>query len=193
MHKTQNIFWQNVFKYWILLCRSQTVESNSEIMLSNILYNFHISHQPLYLPKWHKNGIHLIGDIVKTNGELFTFQEIKSIHNLNDNVFNYNRVRLCVHKFLKNMKKLEFLLFQDHPYHYISRHWLQLNKVVKASIKFLSENLALTAFPTVSQNGENYSEIITLTPFGITCIKHVLRLPQILQSYGSSIKFCITF
>ena len=54
MHKTQNTFWQNVFKYWILLCRSQTVESNSEIMLSNIWYNFHISHQPLYLPKWHK-------------------------------------------------------------------------------------------------------------------------------------------
>ena len=136
-------------------------------MLSNTWYNFHISHQPLYLPKWHKKGIHLIGDIVKTNGELFTFQEIKSIHNLNDNVFYYNRVRLCVNKFLKNMKKVGIFTFQRPPLPLHLKTLVTTKQGCQGFYKFLSENLARTAFPTVSQNGENYSEIITLTPFGI--------------------------
>ena len=48
---------------------------------------------------------------MKTNGELFTFQEIKSTCNLYDNVFNYNRVRLGVDKFLKKILKSWNLYF----------------------------------------------------------------------------------
>ena len=55
-----------------------------------------------FFPDWFKQGIHLIGDITNTNGELLKLEDINLKFNTNVNILNYYTVYQSVKKFIAN-------------------------------------------------------------------------------------------
>ena len=64
LRKMTNPFWNTVFQIWIHFCRKNTPEKVSDVVYSAIWYNNQISKELLFLLKWHKNGIHVVGDVL---------------------------------------------------------------------------------------------------------------------------------
>ena len=72
-----NPFWKTVFSYFKDFCRNVNVCSRQDILSSSLWFNSHIGTEHLFFPDWFKHGIYSIGDIVHTNGNILSLQEIK--------------------------------------------------------------------------------------------------------------------
>ena len=71
-----NSFWIDVFQSWIKYNEKLAVDDEF-ILKSPIFYNKNIliGGQIIYYYKWFKNGVRFINDLVKDNGEFFSYQD----------------------------------------------------------------------------------------------------------------------
>ena len=72
IEKITNLFWKKVFTQWVKFCAIQIPQNVTEVLSSPIWYNKQISKEVLFLTKWHKSGIDVVGDILKQNGSVMT-------------------------------------------------------------------------------------------------------------------------
>ena len=103
--RKMKIFWQNVFKYWRLLCKNQPMNSNSDILQSRLWFKTQISLEPFYYLSWAKKQILFVGDLVKPNGKIMKPSEIENIYRLKVNSFYHYRVKSLINIFMKKYKK----------------------------------------------------------------------------------------
>ena len=101
----QNLFWISVFKSWKTFCQRNIPSNNTEIAQSCLWYNSLLSDTLLYFPNWHRKGINFVGDILKTNGNIMTREEMEDIYHFPINFLNYYKVCHSVIKFIQTFKK----------------------------------------------------------------------------------------
>ena len=65
IQRTQNPFWNQIFKYWKDYANKQTPSNNLEIMQTPLWFNSQISKYTLYLTTCYNKGINMIGDIME--------------------------------------------------------------------------------------------------------------------------------
>ena len=94
------------------------------------------SKELLYLPKWHKNGIHVVGDVLDKDGEIFTKDHLQKLFNIDLLDFDYYRVKSLIQKF-KNKVKFEKPIYFHRPY--IPAHVKILFNQVKGSRVFYQQ------------------------------------------------------
>ena len=97
---TGNQFWNKTFVYWSDFCFKTKPSSNLEISQSCLWYNRRISKYPLYYPAWHRRGIELVGDIIKSEGNVLSHEELNRKYNFQCNIIEYQRIKLLVKTFV---------------------------------------------------------------------------------------------
>ena len=113
-HKTNNMFWINVFDAWSTLLNFQEVQSITDLLTSPLWYNPKLSDN-MFLPIWSNKGINIVLDVVNKQGFPMKMNEIKSVYFFqNINPLHYLRVQQTVKRFLKN--KMGNTCKVDRPY-----------------------------------------------------------------------------
>ena len=113
--KTKNLFWNHVFSQWVKFCAIQIPQNVTELLNSSIWYNKQISKEVLFLTKWHKNRIDVIGDVVKKNGTVMSVEELRKLYRIDINMFDYIRVKGLLNNFIKKSNIKPPFVFQK-PY-----------------------------------------------------------------------------
>ena len=99
-----------------------------EITQYSLWYNSEISEEKLYFPKWFKNGIHLVGDIIDSNGDILTLESMRERFHFNPNILDYYRMKKLLKTFVNNHRK-ELPLSCSRPF--IPLHLQVLHKGLK--------------------------------------------------------------
>ena len=96
-----NPFWKDIFQNWILMCTSNTVSCNQDILHSSLWFNNQISVNKLFFPDWFANTISTVADIVDSAGKVMDIESLKIKYHIRINIFNYYTIKKLVNKFLE--------------------------------------------------------------------------------------------
>ena len=98
-----NSFWIDVFQSWIKYNEKLAVDDEF-ILKSPIFYNKNIliGGQIIYYYKWFKNGVRFINDLVKDNGEFFSYQDFLERARVQTSFLQYvgtiQAIKTCIKK-----------------------------------------------------------------------------------------------
>ena len=114
-----NPFWKAVFTYFNQFGQQIKVSTNVDISCTNIWLNKPLGTENIYFADWFKNGIHVVGDILKQDGQILTCEEIKTKFRFSPNYLNYFTVRGLVKKFMdQNLTSNRFDFYRPYiPFH----------------------------------------------------------------------------
>ena len=73
-------------------------------MPSCLWYNNQLSDTSLFIDKWFKSGINLVGDIVDSDGVVISLAILQKQYKITINFLDYNRVKLLVKAFINKHK-----------------------------------------------------------------------------------------
>ena len=100
--KTKNLFWKSTFQAYTDYCKKYKPLSITHKLQSPIWYNPEISIETLHQPIWYSKGISKVGDILDTNYEILTTDEIKRKFKIKKIDFlTYHRIKTLVKTFLQ--------------------------------------------------------------------------------------------
>ena len=99
-----NPFWKDIFQNWILMCTSNTVSCNQDILHSSLWFNNQISVNKLFFPDWFVNAISTVADIGSA-GNIMDIESLKIKYHIRINILNYYTIKKLVNKFLESIKK----------------------------------------------------------------------------------------
>ena len=103
--KIQNKFWHDTLLSWTYMCKRIKPKNFLELCQLPIWYNPLISKYPLFLPDLNKRGINLVGDILNSNGQIITREELMNKTNLITlNPLNYLRLKVGIQTLLNSME-----------------------------------------------------------------------------------------
>ena len=74
-------------------------------MQSCLWYNNQLSDTTLFIDKWFKSDINLVGDIVDSNGVVISLAILQKQYKITINFLDYYRVKLLVKAFIKKKHK----------------------------------------------------------------------------------------
>ena len=95
--KIQNKFWRDALLSWTNMCKRIEPKNFLELCQLPIWYNPLISKHPLFLPELNNKGINLIGDVIDSNGQIFTRDELINRTRLTTiNPLNYLRLKIGI-------------------------------------------------------------------------------------------------
>ena len=94
-----NPFWKEVLYSWQKLICNIKIE-NSGILTIPLWQNPSISSEPLFYPHWFNAGICVPLDLIKSDGNILTLDEVAEKYGVNTNFLEYLRVKLCLKTFL---------------------------------------------------------------------------------------------
>ena len=121
------------------------------------------NHTCFFYKDWYRKGVRIVNDLVKENGEFYSFEEFERKYNINTNFLKYHRFISCLKKYSEkfdrdNVSKIE--------YPYILRNIEVFSKSKKYAI--LSNNHFR---PTSKQ------KLMTMFEFTENDIKQIDKLP----------------
>ena len=90
--KTKNKFWVDVFKSHIKVSAKQEPTKIEHFQTSPLFHNdnIKIGNRAVYNKSCIENGIIYINDIIKDDGNMFSYEELKRAYNVNINFLQYN-------------------------------------------------------------------------------------------------------
>ena len=100
MHKL-NPFWKIVFTYFNEFCQFVKPKTNLDISCMSLWLNKPLGTENIHFVDWVNAGIHVVGDIIKQDGQILTLDEMKTIFGFRVNYLNYSTVRGLVKGFLE--------------------------------------------------------------------------------------------
>ena len=114
-----NPFWKTVLQYFNEFCQLVKPKTNLDISCTSLWLNKQLGTENIYFIDWFKKGVHVIGDIIKQDGNILQFDEIKTMFGFRPNYLNYLTVRSLVRKFFeKNQISNRFYFCRPHmPLH----------------------------------------------------------------------------
>ena len=74
---------------WAEFCKILPVENIGQILDSLILRNENIGRGKTFFKNWHEKGIRVVFDIIGQNGEFYTFEQLKTMYNINGTFLDY--------------------------------------------------------------------------------------------------------
>ena len=89
---TKNKFWKDVFRSHMQLSSKQTPTEMDHFQTNPLFLNenIKIGNKPVYNKSCIDNGIQYINDIIKQDGNFFTYEELKRTYNVNINFLQYS-------------------------------------------------------------------------------------------------------
>ena len=81
-----SLFYKQVLQAWFTL-RFKSMESDDIVLWYN--HKIRIQNNYVFYKKWYKKGIFLLKDLFNENGEIMTFNELKTKYDITDNIMNY--------------------------------------------------------------------------------------------------------
>ena len=89
---TKNKFWKDVFRAHMHLSSKQTPTELDHFQTNPLFLNenIKIGNKPVYNKSCIDNGIRYINDIIKQDGNFFTYEELKRTYNVNINFLQYS-------------------------------------------------------------------------------------------------------
>ena len=96
-HDLQNPFWKDLMLIWAEYCNILPVENIGHVLEAPLRYNEKIGRGKMFFKNWYENGIRVVQDIVSENGELYTFEQLKNIYNINGTFLDYQHLIHNIH------------------------------------------------------------------------------------------------
>ena len=84
-----NPFWKDFMHIWAEICKIVPVENIGQILDSPLWHNKNIGRGKILFKNWHKKGIRVVFDIIGQNGEFYTFEQLKTMYNINGTFLDY--------------------------------------------------------------------------------------------------------
>ena len=103
--KVQNRFWKDVLQSFININKVKV--SKQEQVLKSPLFlneNIKIGGSYIYYSSWFQIGIRYINDLIKDNGEFYTYEEFKDITGIHPNTLVYHGTIRAIKSYLKKIK-----------------------------------------------------------------------------------------
>lgn len=91
-HDIQNPFWKDLMLIWAEYCKILPVDNIGHILESPLWYNEKIGRGKLFFKNWHEKGIRVVQDIIAENGNLYTFEQLKTMYNINGTFLHYHQL-----------------------------------------------------------------------------------------------------
>ena len=85
----QNPFWKDLMHIWAEFCKILPVENIGQILDSPLWHNENIGSGKILFKNWHEKGIRVVFDIIGQNGEFYTFEQLKTMYNINGTFLDY--------------------------------------------------------------------------------------------------------
>ena len=100
-----NNFWISVLHAWNILFQKYKPCNLEQIMSTPLWYNPKMSTENLYLPTWYKKGIRTFSDVIDSDGNFITAEELRKKYSFsNINPLDYICVKGLTKKYLKETK-----------------------------------------------------------------------------------------
>ena len=77
---------------WSEYCKLVPVENIGHILESPLWYNDKIGRGKVYFKSWYEKGIRVVQDIINENGSLYTFEQLKTLYNINGTFLHYHQL-----------------------------------------------------------------------------------------------------
>jgi hypothetical protein len=93
----KNEFWKDVLHAWqYILSKTTTYDSWASFLHNPIWYNNKLKFNHTYFSykDWYRKGVRIVNDLVKENGEFYSFAEFERKYNININFLKY---QYCIH------------------------------------------------------------------------------------------------
>ena len=87
--EVQNPFWKDLMHIWAEFCKILPVENIGQILDSPLWHNENIGRGKILFKNWHEKGIRVVFDIIGQNGEFYTFEQLKTMYNINGTFLDY--------------------------------------------------------------------------------------------------------
>ena len=109
-----NKFWIEILQTWTTFSdKLQTCKSEIDVLSTPIWYNTSISKQNLFFPKWFKNGIEYVGDVVDSNMNFIDSNCLEQKYHIkSSNFLEIHRLKLLVTKFIASCNSKNPAIFQ---------------------------------------------------------------------------------
>ena len=88
----QNPFWKDLMFIWAEHCKILPVDNIGHILESSLWYNEKIGRGKLFFKNLHEKGIRIVQDIIAENGDLYTFEQLKAMYNINGTFLHYHQL-----------------------------------------------------------------------------------------------------
>ena len=85
----QNPFWKDLMHIWAEFCKILPYENIGQILDSPLWHNENIGSGKILFKNWHEKGIRVVFDIIGQNGEFYTFEQLKTMYNINGTFLDY--------------------------------------------------------------------------------------------------------
>ena len=108
-----NKFWIEILQTWTTFGNKLLCKSEIDVLSTPIWYNTSISNQNLFFPKWFKNGIEYVGDVVDSNMEFIDSTCLEEKYQIKStNFLETHRLKLVITKFIANCNFNNPVIFQ---------------------------------------------------------------------------------
>ena len=91
--KRTNEFWKDVLLAWIKYINSKRhrITNEEDIRTQPLWYNdnLHIGNKPINHRNYENAGIHVINDLLDENGNILTFEQLKSVYSCKTHFLEY--------------------------------------------------------------------------------------------------------
>ena len=104
--KVQNKLWKDVLQSFIININKVKDSTLEQVLKSPLFYNenIKIGGSYIYYSSWFQIGLRYINDLIKDNGEFYTYEEFKDITGIHPNTPVYHGTIRAIKSYLKEIK-----------------------------------------------------------------------------------------
>ena len=102
--KINNKFWSQTLECWSQLVRELPTTNLCDKLSIPMWYNPLISKSDFYFPNWHSKGVLSIADLLSSDGQFISLEDVRLCYNIKTNFLEYHRVMTNVKVYLRKLQ-----------------------------------------------------------------------------------------
>ena len=99
-----NKFWAEILNCWSQLTRELPSKNMRDPLSIPMWYNPSISKSELFFPNWYSKGVISVSDLLSSDGQIISIQDLKSGYNIKTNFLEYHRVTSNLQVYLSKLQ-----------------------------------------------------------------------------------------